>query len=360
MANPIKLGMVGIGRAGWGMHCTEIEDKKDMFEIVAACDILPERCEKMKERYNCRTYHDIHDLVKDPDVEIVDIATRSCDHYMHAKLALEAGKDVLLEKPFCETYAEACALCELAESLGRKIYARHNRRFEAAFNTIREIQQSKLLGDIYEIHITRNSYQRRDDWQTLSEFGGGQLLNWGPHIIDQSLQFLDEKAQVIASDLKHVTAGGDCEDHLSILFKGENGTVVSMQISGGIAVKCPDYEAFGTKGSLRVYGNTMQLKYLDPNIKLDPVVSDPGTPGQTFGSTGTFANAKTLTWLEEERECKYYGDNEDLSIIWKSLYEDYRDIAPYAIKQEEALNVIKVIDMVKKGTKFERPSRWLK
>ena len=137
MSEPIRLGLVGVGRAGWGMHCPEVANKTDMFKFVAACDIIPERRDKMKESYGCKTYDDIHKLVLDPDVEIVDIATRSCDHYAHARLALEAGKDVLLEKPFSETYAEACELYELADKLGRKIYARHNRRFEEHFKKIR-------------------------------------------------------------------------------------------------------------------------------------------------------------------------------------------------------------------------------
>ncbi len=353
MSNPIKLGIVGIGRAGWGMHCPEIANKTDMFEVVAACDIIPERCEKMRERYNCRTYTDVRELVKDENVEIVDIATRSCDHYPHAKLALEAGKDVLLEKPFCETYAQAVELVELAKKLGRRIYARHNRRFEEHFKKIRELQKNKILGDIYEIHIYRNGYSRRDDWQTLSEFGGGQLLNWGPHIIDQSLQFLNEKAEIISSDLKHTVAAGDCEDHLTINFKGEDGTVVYMQISGGVALPCPNYEAFGTKGSLRVNGNTMQLKYLDPENPLPEPVADPGTPGQTFGAVGTFANAVPIKWIEEE----WIPEHEDLSVIWTAMYNDYRNDIPYSIKIEEALNVIHVIDEVKKGTEFEKKSK---
>lgn len=353
MPNPIKLGLVGVGRAGWGMHCEEIEDKKEQFQIVAACDILPERCEKMAKRYGCRTYTDIADLVRDPEVEIVDIATRSCDHYAHAKMALEAGKDVLLEKPFCETYAEALELRDLAEKLGRKLYARHNRRFELHFQKIRELQKSGLLGHIYEIHIARNGYTRRDDWQTLSQFGGGQLLNWGPHIIDQSLQFLDEKAEILCSDLKHTVAAGDCEDHLTIVLKGEDGTLVHMQISGGVALPCPDYEAFGTKGSLRVYGDTMQLRYLDPSDPLPDPVADPGTPGQTFGATGTFASNKPLKWIEEE----WKRENEDLSVIWTAMYEDYRNGVPYPIKMEEALAVIEVIDTVKQGTPFARKPR---
>ena len=71
----------------------------------------------MAEQYGCKVYENIADLIADPDVEMVDIATRSCDHFEHVKMALEAGKDVLIEKPMCCTYAEATALRACLKSL---------------------------------------------------------------------------------------------------------------------------------------------------------------------------------------------------------------------------------------------------
>ncbi len=71
MANTgaIKLGMVGIGRAGGGMHRRELESRQEMFQIVAACDILKERRDQMAEEYGCKVYENIQDLIADPDVE---------------------------------------------------------------------------------------------------------------------------------------------------------------------------------------------------------------------------------------------------------------------------------------------------
>ncbi|MFW6286458.1 MAG: Gfo/Idh/MocA family oxidoreductase, partial [Candidatus Sumerlaeota bacterium] len=63
---PIRVGLVGIGRAGWKMHCRGMEKYADMFEIVAACDILPDRVEKMEERYGCKAYTDYKEMLKDP------------------------------------------------------------------------------------------------------------------------------------------------------------------------------------------------------------------------------------------------------------------------------------------------------
>jgi hypothetical protein len=110
MKKPIKLGMVGLGRAGFNMHLKEMAGKEDMFSVVAACDVEADRRETMAEKFGCKTYYKIEDIVSDPDVEVIDIATRSNDHFVHAKTALEAGKIVFLEKPMAMTYEEAKAL----------------------------------------------------------------------------------------------------------------------------------------------------------------------------------------------------------------------------------------------------------
>ena len=112
MSKPIKIGVVGLGRIGMDVHkkCLAQPDK---FTVVAACDLIEERCNEFEETFGCRTYTNIEDMIADPEVEVVDIATRSCDHYIHSKMALLAGKSVLVEKPFCQTYAQAKELVRL-------------------------------------------------------------------------------------------------------------------------------------------------------------------------------------------------------------------------------------------------------
>ena len=342
MTQPIKIGIAGLGRAGWGMHCEELESRQDKFAIVAACDTIPERRERMVERYGCNTYANIADMIADPDVELVDIATRSSDHYKHASMALAAGKDVFLEKPMCVSYAEAQKLQQAAEHAPGKLYIRHNRRFDPDFLHVTEIIQSGLLGDVYEIRLARHGYQRRDDWQTIKKFGGGQLLNWGPHIVDHALQFLESPVASQYSFLKCVAAVGDAEDHLKIVLKGTQGRLVDMEISGGVALGAPTYQVFGTRGSLILTGEEIHLKILDPDQVLEEKEADPGTPGETFGSQ------EELIWIEESLPVKS-GSN---TIIWDALYSAIRGGAVYPITLDEALAVMRVISNAKKGTQF--------
>ena len=168
MNKPIKLGIIGVGRAGYRMHLKEMEGK-GLFEIYAVCDLEDDRLEMMNKEYGCKTYKIVEDIVEDPEIEVIDISTRSCDHFIHAMTALQAGKTVLLEKPITMTYDEAKRLFAYAESLGgNNLYIRHNRRFEAKFIEAQKLIDSGILGDDYYIKRAVQQFDRRCDWQTLS------------------------------------------------------------------------------------------------------------------------------------------------------------------------------------------------
>lgn len=339
LSNPIKLGLIGLGRAGMGMHCPELAGKEGKFQIVAACDVIPERLAEMAEKYGCSTYERVEDLIADPEVELVDIATRSCDHFAHAMLALQAGKLVFLEKPMCPTHEQAMRLQSAADG---RLYVRHNRRFEPAFIQIRDLIASGLLGDVFEIKLSRVGFQRRDDWQTIKEFCGGQLLNWGPHLIDHALRLLEAPVAGLWSDLKRVTAVGDAEDHLKIVLTGTNGRVVDLEISGGAALGAPEWVVWGTRGALSCNGNEINLKYLDPKVPLEDRQADPATPGAGFGSS------ETLQWVEET----VTADPPSAWGIWDALYASVREGKAFPVTLEEAVGVMEIVSKVKQGTPF--------
>ncbi len=348
MSKPIKLGLVGIGRAGWGMHCNELKDRGDKFEITACCDVQSDRLEKMKDRYpGTKAYNSIEDLLNDDDIEVVDIATPSTLHVEQAILAMRAGKTVFLEKPIATSIESAKEMIAVAEQTGSNLYFRHNRRFESGFQHIREIIASGKIGDVYEIRLHRHGYQRRGDWQTIKACGGGQLNNWGPHIIDHSLRFLESPVKQMWSDLKLIAAVGDAEDHLKIVFKGENGRIVDMEISGGVAKGQPTYIVFGSKGALTCDDKTIELRYLDPFDKLSDIEADPDSPP----IDGAFGNRERLHWIEESIEIAPKLDVNTAS-IWDYLYETVRNGAKFPITTEEAMQVMDVVAKVKEGTQF--------
>lgn len=344
-AGPVRIGIVGLGRAGWGMHCQELEARQDKFKIVAVCDLIAERRQRAADKFGCAPYACIEDLIADPAVELVDIATRSCDHFSHTKLALAARKPIFLEKPMCISYAQADALRTLSASTA-PIYVRHNRRFDAGYQQVLEIIQSGILGEVYQIKVRAHGYQRRDDWQTLLEFGGGQLLNWGPHLVDHGLCLLESPAESIWGDLKRVAAVGDAEDHVKIVLRGQNGRVADLEVSGGVAIAEPMFAVWGTKGALTCDNQTVTLRYLNPKVSLAAKSADPGTPGESFGSP------EQLYWVEETQPVMPKIKS-DITMIWNALYATLREGAPYPITLDHSVEVMRVISAVKAGTPFD-------
>ncbi len=342
---PIAVGILGYGRAGCDMQAAELKGREGKFRIAAVCDLIPARREKAAAEHGCKTYARYEDMLADPEIELISIASRSCDHFKHAMLALRANKLVFQEKPLCSTFAEAKTLRAEAAKHHDALFMRHNRRFEPLFQHIREIIASGILGDVFEIKLRRNSYARRDDWQTLTKFGGGQLLNWGPHIIDHALRFLKTPPVSLWSDLKQVAAAGNCEDHLKIVMKNAKGLVVDLEISGGSAIGEPEYLISGTKGALKASGKTITLRYWDPKVKPVKRVASPDTPEAGFGSKDN------LAWIEQEIETSPKLKC-SMTSVWDYLYEAVRKGKHYPITLDEAVAVMDIISRVKKGTPF--------
>ncbi|MFA6568504.1 MAG: Gfo/Idh/MocA family oxidoreductase [Victivallales bacterium] len=352
MMKKIKVGIWGLGRAGIGMHIPEIAKFPGMFEIVAGCDIDKERIQAARAKLpSCRFYGRPEEFLKDPEVELVSIATRSPDHAAHAIKALAAGKYVFLEKPIALTCADAEKLKKVSGKYPGKLYLRHNRRYEAPFTHIREIIATGVLGNIYEVKLHRHGYQRRNDWQTIIGCGGGQLNNWGPHIIDHALRFLGSPVAKVWSDLKRIAAVGDAEDHLKIVLTGKNGRIVDLEISGGAAIPQPEYIIFGSKGALVCQGNTITMKYIAPRQKLRKMKAYAGNPPLN----GAFGNTEELKWVDKilpvapKAAC-------DVHHVWKGLYEAIRRGRPYPITIDEAVEVVRIAELAKKGTEFAAKS----
>lgn len=342
---PIRIGLIGLGRAGWGMHVAELKGKEKLFQIVAVCDPITERLKAAAKKFGCKTYTEVKDLIADPNVELVDITSRSTDHVPHALMALKARKWVFLEKPMCLVYADALRLKRAAKG---RLFIRQNRRFEPAFQHIREIVASGILGHVYEIKLRRHGYNRRDDWQTLKSCGGGQLLNWGPHIIDHALRLMGAPIKEQRSELRRLVAAGDAEDHVNITFYGKNERRINLEISSGAALKEEEYTVFGTKGALTCTGESIHLRYLDPKQKLTTRRAKVGTP-----KLGSFGSKEKLKWIDKKiKAAPKTGCNMN-DTMWLALYDTIRLKKAFPIKLDEAVEIMKIVEQVRKGTPFE-------
>ena len=339
-----KVGIWGLGRAGWGMHTKELDLFKDEFEIVAGCDVDAERPAKLAERYpGAKCYTDAEVFLSDPDVELVTIAVRSAQHIDYAIRALNAGKYVFLEKPVALSGAAMDKLAEVAKNYPGKLFFRHNRRFEAAFNHVREIIASGILGDVYEIKLCRHVFQYRDDWQAIVDCGGGQLNNWGPHLVDHALQLLGAPLADVWSHLRNINGLGDAEDVAKMVFRGTNGRIVDVEIAGAVALASPVYAVYGDRGALICEDEQdIRLRYLAPESSRPDAKATDATPPLT-GAFGCVPNQK---WIRKTIMVEP-ANNANVNDIYHHLYLAIRENVPFPITLEETMAVVKTTEKIK-------------
>ena len=349
MANRIlKVGICGVGRIG-GNHAQEIGSFPNMFQLVACADTDPQRLNEVpKELANAAKYPSLDAMLQHPGLDMVTIGIRHPDHVPAAIKIMEAGKIAVVEKPVATSVAEMTAMIEVAKAHPHQLFLRHNRRFEPAFVKAKQLMASGLIGEIQYIKLYRSvGYCRRNDWMTMPEYYGGLLTNWGPHLIDQALQFLDSPVVDIWADVRHVISIGAGDDLFKIILKGANNRVADIEVAGCNAMPGREMEIIGSKGTIVYENGKMTARYLDPTITLrDDLKPHPGQPPKQYGNFD-----ETLNFFTSEIQVPQMA----MSVLWKHLYNDVVNGIPTPITLEQGLEVVKVTEEVFKQSGFPTP-----
>ncbi|MDD4102438.1 MAG: Gfo/Idh/MocA family oxidoreductase [Kiritimatiellae bacterium] len=346
---PIRVGIAGLGRAGLETHLPEMMHLPDLFTVMAVCDPIKERRDLVLERLpDCRTYRRYEDLLDDPDVELVDIATRSDEHAKHAMQALKIRKWVNIERPLCCDYDEAMVLRACAIKSGHRLLVRHNYRYEPAFMQVKEVIESGVLGEIYDIKMRRGTYERRDDWQAVKRCGGGAALMWGTAFLDQALDLMRTPPVKVWSDFKRVAAVGDAEDYVRIILRNLAGLTIDLEISGGRISQVPQFIISGTKGDFTLYPGATEgmVRRLDPKQKLSRRRSSVRTP--PLGSYGTL---ETLRWVENKVPVAPKAAS-GMTLIWEHVYNTIRENKPFPITLDTTIETMRILTLVKKESSY--------
>ncbi|HQK74041.1 MAG TPA: Gfo/Idh/MocA family oxidoreductase [Clostridiales bacterium] len=183
----IRTAILGYGRNGSTMHAGAIE-KLPGFTMAAVCDIDAEARQKAADRFGCPVYADYREMLARGDLDLVVIVTRSSQHAPMAVDALNAGKNVMVTKPWALNEPQALEMIAAAQRNKRLLLPWLPARTACDLIRLKELVSSGAIGRVFQIRRSEYSFGLRSDWQTLREFGGGYLLNWGPHLVDQPLQ----------------------------------------------------------------------------------------------------------------------------------------------------------------------------
>ena len=353
---PVAVGVVGLGRSGWGIHLKTLKERPEQFRVAAVADPDTGRGEEARAAFGCAAYPAIETLLADAGVELVVVATPNRFHAPHAVAALDAGKHVVCEKPFGLSVADVDAMIaardKAAARVGRPVLLApfQNRRFEWSFETVREVLRSGRLGGIVHVRMAYHGFGRRWDWQTLRSWGGGQLNNNGPHPLDQALEFFADFGVTSAADidvfadLRNTLSSGDAEDHVRLTLRAPrhpDAPAIDIEFTAACPYPQDQWLVMATAGGLRGTGKQLSWKWVDWSAMPPRPADEKPTPDRSY-------NREELTWQEETAEIPADLTGGEAR-FYDGLYGALRRGEPLLVTPETVRHRIAVIEKARRA-----------
>ena len=325
--------------SGWVFHAPFITANSG-FRFYA---VLERSKNLAEEKYpGIKTFRTLEDMLADDSVELVIVNTPNNTHYDFTKKALEAGKHVIVEKPFAITTEEANKLIKLANKKKLKLAVFQNRRYDSDYKTIKKILDKKLLGDIVEAELHFDRYKEELSPKLHKETpgpGSGSFYDLGSHLIDQALQLFGMPDKLFA-DIQPMRPVSKVDDYFDILFYYRK-LRVHLKASYSVREALPGYIFHGLKGSFIKPKTDVQEDRLKAGNA--PGKSDWGKePDSEKGLLHTEIDGKIIKeYITSEQG--NYGEYYD------EVYAAIRNNKPLPVTAEDGLKVIKIIEAAYKS-----------
>ena len=344
----IDVGLVGFGFAGRTFHAPVIA----AVEGLRLAAILQRHGSEAQQAYpDARLVRSLDELLTIDSIRLVVIATPNTTHFDLARQCLLAGRDVVIDKPFATTYAEAEELVKLANDKKRLLSVYQNRRWDGDFVTLQRLLAEGKLGRVvlFESHFDRFRPQLKDNaWRERPEPGSGILFDLGPHLIDQALVLFGEP-ESIGADVRIERDGGAVDDAFDVVLYYPRMRAL-LRSSMLVCTPTPRFAIQGTRGGY--------LKYdLDPQE--DALKRGQRPAGDLWGSEaperwGTLQVAQGDSFVSEKLPTAA-GD-------YRQYYQNVRDAilgdAPLAVTAKQALRVMHALELARESNRQRSVVPW--
>ncbi|POW56979.1 oxidoreductase [Candidatus Pantoea alvi] len=271
MSDKLRVGLMGYGFASKTFHAPLIAGTPDV-ELAAISS--SDEAKVHADWPQVKVVADPQALLEDPSLQLIVIPTPNDTHFPLAKAALNAGKHVVVDKPFTVTLSQARELEALAKAKGLLLSVFHNRRWDSDFLTLKQPLNEGTLGEVryFESHFDRFRPEVRQRWREMKGAGSGIWYDLGPHLLDQALQLFGAPV-AINVDMAEMRPGAQTTDYFHATLTYPQRRVV-LHASMLVAAESPRYVVHGLRGSYVKYG-------LDPQE--DRLKAGDFPPGEEWG-----------------------------------------------------------------------------
>lgn len=278
----------------------------------------------------------LEDIWNDPEIQLVAICLPSSLHFEFAKLALEKGKNTLVEKPFTETAQEARELFELAKSKNLLVQCYQNRRYDSDFLTAQKVIDSGLIGELLEVEM-HYDYFRPEVPENSKEFSAASsyLYGHGCHTIDQVLSYFGEPDS-IHYDVRQLLGPDRMNDYFDLDFYYSK-TKVSVKSSYFRIKSRPSFVLYGKKGMFTKQEKDRQEEHL----KLFYMPTNPDFGIDTPDHYGTLTYVDDNGLYHEEKVVSEIGD---YSHVYEGLHESIINGKDKLVKDEETIRQLEILE----------------
>ena len=338
MKDKYLLGIIGFGGMA-GHHYTQLSKGNTKVSIKGVYDLNPERL-KVAEEKGLVAYSSREELLNDPEIDIVLVATTN---EVHAELAIEAmahGKHVICEKPVTPTADELITVMEAAKKYGKVFTVDQNRRTNKDFVLMKRTVESGVIGKPYVIESrVEGSRGMPSGWRTIKALGGGMMLDWGVHLIDQIMYMYNEKV-ISVYCTKNSIQYPEVDDNFRMVMMFESGLEARIEVATNNYITHPRWYVLGESGTLQIDDwncDGKVVRCIDKEDKwAEEIVYTKAGPTKTMAPRNP-NSVETIT-LSEPLDVE-----DNLDPVYRQLVDAIEGKAELTIKPEQALRVIKVM-----------------
>lgn len=242
-----NLVVVGYGGMGGGFHVKNALER-DVVNLLGIYDIDPKKQELARSR-GIYSYSSLDEVLNDDRVDIVTVAIPNDVHLETVLRSLEAGKNVICEKPVSMNSDELAQMIECAERNKRVFTVHQNRRWDVDYLGMKKIYESGEIGRVFNLESRiHGSRGIPSDWRGEKEHGGGMLLDWGVHLIDQVLQIYKQKISSVYCKFIHTT-NFEVDDGFKLYIYFEDGAQAYIEVGTYNFISLPRFYMQGEKGT---------------------------------------------------------------------------------------------------------------